>query len=504
MTNFFLSVICLLLSFSAMSQNEFILKDIAESDYQWTGITISKTNRLFVNYPTWEIESPFKVAEIVNGKEVAYPSIEDNNKFICVQSVVIDDQNRLWILDPANPQFKDVVAEGAKLFMVNLENNKIIREYSFPEAVAPKKSYLNDLRIDTKRNTAYITDSQLGGIIVLDLENGQSYRALDGSTTNKVSANLDHINFISTGKWSNKVHSDGIELSEDGNTLYFTALTGNILFRIPTDVLRDKSKTTKERAAAIQSENSENVPTDGMILSGGKLYMANLPQEGIWQYDLVSGRGQTISLGQPIRWADSFASDKDGNVYFTTSQINYSINNREKYKIMKMIKKEPVYPRTFSHIGITVPDLEKAVEFYSNVMGWQVIMQPTEIKEENETAIGKMCIDVFGTGWETFRIAHMATGDKIGIELFEFRQSKEQKPVFNPFGTGLFHFSVQDPDIEGLVKRIVEAGGKQRMPIRAYYPEEKPFRMCYVEDPFGVVFEIYTHSYEMTYSQGAY
>jgi catechol 2,3-dioxygenase-like lactoylglutathione lyase family enzyme len=27
------------------------------------------------------------------------------------------------------------------------------------------------------------------------------------------------------------------------------------------------------------------------------------------------------------------------------------------------------YPRTFSHIGISVPDVEKAVEFYSAVMG---------------------------------------------------------------------------------------------------------------------------------------
>ena len=42
------------------------------------------------------------------------------------------------------------------------------------------------------------------------------------------------------------------------------------------------------------------------------------------------------------------------------------------------------------------------------------------------------------------------------------------------------------------------------MPIREYYPDKKPYKMCYVEDPFGIVFEIYTHSYELTYSSGAY
>ncbi|WP_217272189.1 hypothetical protein [Sphingopyxis sp. BSNA05] len=58
--------------------------------------------------------------------------------------------------------------------------------------------------------------------------------------------------------------------------------------------------------------------------------------------------------------------------------------------------------------------------------------------------------------------------------------------------------------MEGLIEKIVAAGGKQRMPVREYYPGEKPYRMCYVEDPFGIVFEIYSHSYELTYSDGAY
>lgn len=162
------------------------------------------------------------------------------------------------------------------------------------------------------------------------------------------------------------------------------------------------------------------------------------------------------------------------------------------------------YPRAFSHIGLTVPDLEKAVKFYHEVMGWYIIMQPSEIKEESDSAIGIMCIDVFGTGWGSFKIAHMVTSDGIGVEIFEFPETKDEKPEFNPFQTGLFHFCVQDPDIEGLVAKIVEKGGKQRMPIREYYPNEKPYRMCYVEDPFGIVFEVYSHSYELTYSKGAY
>ena len=66
------------------------------------------------------------------------------------------------------------------------------------------------------------------------------------------------------------------------------------------------------------------------------------------------------------------------------------------------MKEQKTYPRTFSHIGITVPDINAAVSFYENVMGWYVIMPPSLVKKEKETAIGQMCIDVFGEDWETF------------------------------------------------------------------------------------------------------
>ena len=159
------------------------------------------------------------------------------------------------------------------------------------------------------------------------------------------------------------------------------------------------------------------------------------------------------------------------------------------------------YPRAFSHIGITVPNIEEAVKFYKDVMGWYVMMKPTEVLEENDTAIGQMCIDVFGKGWGSFKIAHLSTSDTIGIELFEFPQNIKPKHEFNPYQTGIFHFCVKDPDIEGLTKKIIEAGGKQRMPIREYFPGDKPYKMVYCEDPFGNIVEIYTHSYELVYSE---
>lgn len=159
---------------------------------------------------------------------------------------------------------------------------------------------------------------------------------------------------------------------------------------------------------------------------------------------------------------------------------------------------------SFSHIGITVPDLEKAVEFYSKAFDLYVIMGPTEVQHD-DSAIGVMCDDVFGEGWGSFRIAHLSMADGTGIELFEFPSTKEEERPFEYWRRGLFHFCVQDADVEGRVKIIESLGGKQRMSqVRKYYPDEKPYRMVYCEDPFGNIFELYSHSYELTYSAGAY
>lgn len=165
---------------------------------------------------------------------------------------------------------------------------------------------------------------------------------------------------------------------------------------------------------------------------------------------------------------------------------------------------EKMYPRKFSHIGMSVKNIEEVVKWYSEVLGFYVLMPVTDVNNEADTAIGVMCQDVFGNEFQNFKIAHLSTVDGIGIELFEFPEAKETKAEFAPYNLGVFHICIQDPNIEELAQIIVNNGGKQRMPIREYYPGEKPYKMVYMEDPFGNIIELYTHSYELHYSAGVY
>ena len=156
-----------------------------------------------------------------------------------------------------------------------------------------------------------------------------------------------------------------------------------------------------------------------------------------------------------------------------------------------------------STVSLFVSDQDRAKAFYTEVLGFYPIMKPTVITKD-DSAIGVMCTDVFGPDWTHFKICHLATADRIGIELFEFPTNETPKNNLEYWKTGIFHFCITDPDVEGLAEKIVASGGRQRMPIREYYPGEKPYRMVYMEDPWGNIIELYSHSYELTYSAGAY
>lgn len=154
-----------------------------------------------------------------------------------------------------------------------------------------------------------------------------------------------------------------------------------------------------------------------------------------------------------------------------------------------------------NHIGIMVSDMDKAVEFYTKALGLDVVMGNTKVIEERETAIGRMCIAVFGEGFKGFNIAHLVTSDGIGFELFEMVDRQDRHKVdFSRIGA--FHFCLQTDDFEGVMERVEKFGGKVRMDIMRYHPEDesKQAQMVYLEDPFGTLFELYSHTYAETYA----
>jgi sugar lactone lactonase YvrE len=238
-----------------------------------TGGTVSAGGRIFINFPRWGDDVPFTVGEIRNGKVVAYPDAAINKfdparpgeTLSSVQSVVVDAANRLWILDTAAPSFSSPVTGGAKLVAVDLATNKVVKTIVLPPSVALSTTYLNDVRFDLrqgKAGIAYITDSAItgpGGIIVVDIDSGESWRKLNGHSSTAPDPAFtpvvegEQLAIREKGKPPGAfcVASDGIALSDDGATLYYCPLSSRHLFSVPTALLRDRSASDDSVAKAV-------------------------------------------------------------------------------------------------------------------------------------------------------------------------------------------------------------------------------------------------------------
>jgi len=307
-------------------------------DQQITGLAIAPNGRIFVNLPRWSEDVPISVAEVIGGKLQPYPDGEWNawrnadelapgEHFVCVQSVVFDQQGFLWAVDAAAPGMDKVVKGGAKLVQIDVVKNEVVRTIPFDESVAPAKSYLNDVRFSPDGSHAYLTDSGMGAIIVVDLASGRARRLLaDDPRTQPepdVKVHADGKELKMPDGRGMKVASDGIAISPDGEYLYWQVLTGRMLYRIATRFLDDEKMAPGEVRMHVETVGQTNV-ADGLWIDPEGSFFITAPEENAVK--TLGADGKLISLVQDsrLRWPDSFAQDAEGALYVTSSHIQDS------------------------------------------------------------------------------------------------------------------------------------------------------------------------------------
>ena len=75
-------------------------------------------------------------------------------------------------------------------------------------------------------------------------------------------------------------------------------------------------------------------------------------------------------------------------------------------------------PIALNHIGITVPDIHAAIEWYGKVFGFRRIMGPRRLEPKlSDTAESG---HILGPRFRKALQAHLVTANGIGLELFEF------------------------------------------------------------------------------------
>lgn len=317
------------------------LVPVATSEgHLWTGIAVSGTGRMFVCFPRWVGSHRYSVAEILaSGRQVPYPDADSNrwkpgvlmptaaDAWVCVQSVRCEG-DLLYVLDAGNPSFSGIVGAAAKLTTVDLRTSRIVRRYPFHLPAFERSSYPNDFRLDPARPVAYVTDSGLGAIVVVDLESGRQRRLLADHPSTKAEPDVVPViegrpllSARGQGDQPLAVHADGLTLDPTGTWLYWQALTARTLWRAPTAVLANPDATPEQVAAAVEKVGTTLV-ADGLECGpDGTIYLAAI-EEGAVVARRPDGTLERLVKDPRLAWPDTLALAADGTLYVTTSQLH--------------------------------------------------------------------------------------------------------------------------------------------------------------------------------------
>jgi sugar lactone lactonase YvrE len=311
-----------------------------------TGVTVSHQGRIFVNFPKWGDEVAFTVAEIRDGRPIAYPNEAINRTnpdnlaqtLVSVQSVVVDPRDRLWILDTGSPMFQPTQYGGPKLVCVDLASNQVIKTILFPQDVALPTTYLNDVRFDLRRGTegmAFITDSSdqgANGIIVVELASGESWRKLHDHPSTKAE-DLSSFRPIVEGRpfmerqpdgstKPVKMGADGIAISADGSRLYYCPLASRKLYSVAIDALCDRSLNDDAVVATVVDEGDKGGGADGLESdAAGCIYATNYEHNAIVRRH-PDGAWETVVHDPRLLWPDTMSVAADGYLYVTANQLH--------------------------------------------------------------------------------------------------------------------------------------------------------------------------------------
>ena len=323
-----------------------LLEEVARfDDASPAGVAVSSEGRQFLAFPHLEGRSKMSVAELKGGVLRPFPQGAWNvwdgqpgptalRTLVNAQALTVtrdDEGESLWILDSGEHGEQGVVAGGPKLIQVNLNDDRVMRIFYLDHArELSQDTRLTDLRVDMGRKVAYVADCGHGAIVVVDLESGVARSVLAGQdvTGAEIGVDLRHtlrpdLSAQSKGAaLGNGVAA--IELSIDGETLYFHAREGRTLYSVSTAVLRNSKNTDFDIVAQVENLGRTGSAVDGIVLDpqSGDLYLTAVERRGL-RVRRANGVIEEVLGDDRLRWPDGLAMAPNGDVYVADSARQY-------------------------------------------------------------------------------------------------------------------------------------------------------------------------------------
>ena len=132
------------------------------------------------------------------------------------------------------------------------------------------------------------------------------------------------------------------------------------------------------------------------------------------------------------------------------------------------------------HISIVVPDLEKGLKFYTDVLGFKLLGRSTA---DGSNVLYDQIIGLSGIEAD---VAMMSAGG-VQVELWQYHKPRGKARDLLPCDQGYTHIALNVTDIDAEYHRLIDAGMTFNGPPVEFIPG---IFAVYGKDPFGNYIEI--------------
>lgn len=302
------------------------LEKLIRLDYPPGNVAVAPNGHVYFNYHPIARAGRFSAAtmfEWVDGKITPFPSMEAQKDFQGTFGMTIDNQNRIWLTEPASFDF-----QHTRLWAFDLNTRQRVEYFEFPGKEA---QFAQDLRVTADGKYVLLADTGImrftaPKLIVYSVQDHSFRTALAGHPCTSPEDWLMRTPFgvhrMGAGLVNVAVGLDGIEISPDQKWVYLAAMTNSHLCRVPLPAVLDANIAPSDVANKVEVLGPKPMSDGITVDKAGRVILTDVEHGGLMAFDPETKGVKTLVRSHDVIWADGVANGPDGSLYFTDSALS--------------------------------------------------------------------------------------------------------------------------------------------------------------------------------------